>query len=89
VHCFHFRSNIGGNSITSLTVTSTQYSFLRKLSSDSSLAITGSSCATGTATDVLDSVVCVSDDAASSSSDGSSSKALKHWSAPVTWTTRF
>ncbi|KAL3672421.1 hypothetical protein V7S43_003104 [Phytophthora oleae] len=67
--------NIGGNSISSLTVTSTQYSFLRKLSSESTLSITTGSCAGGTATDVLDSVVCVSNDAASSSSssDGSSS----------------
>ncbi|KAI9998062.1 hypothetical protein PInf_002396 [Phytophthora infestans] len=64
--------NIGGNSITSLTVTPTQYSFLRKLSSDSTLSVTASACSSGTATDVLDSVVCVSTEAASSSSsDGS------------------
>lgn len=66
--------NIGGNSITSLTVTPTQYSFLRKLSSDSTLSVTASACSSGTATDVLDSVVCVSTEAASSSSsDGSDS----------------
>ncbi|GMF35370.1 unnamed protein product [Phytophthora fragariaefolia] len=65
--------NIAGNSISSVTVTSTQYSFLRKLSSESSLDITTGSCTTGTATDVLDSVVCVSDDAASSSGSGGSS----------------
>ncbi|KAF1788073.1 Leucine-rich repeat domain, L domain-like [Phytophthora cactorum] len=65
--------NIAGNSISSMTVTSTQYSFLRKLSSDSTLSITTSACSSGTATDVLDSVVCVSDDAASSSSSDESS----------------
>ncbi|KAL4160729.1 hypothetical protein PRNP1_001291 [Phytophthora ramorum] len=68
--------SISGNSISSLTVTSTQYSFLRKLSSESTLGITTSACSTGTATDVLDSVVCVSDEAGSSSggsSDSSSS----------------
>ncbi|KAG7390103.1 hypothetical protein PHYPSEUDO_008806 [Phytophthora pseudosyringae] len=64
--------NIAGNSISSVTVTSDQYSFLRKLSTGSTLGITASACSSGTATDVLDSVVCVSDDA-SSSSDGSSS----------------
>ncbi|KAF4319391.1 hypothetical protein BBO99_00004894 [Phytophthora kernoviae] len=65
--------HIAGNSISSLSVTPTQYSFLRKLSSESTLAITSSSCDSGgTATDVLDSVVCLSDDTASST-DGSSS----------------
>ncbi|KAE9093210.1 hypothetical protein PF007_g18214 [Phytophthora fragariae] len=65
--------NIAGNSISSLTVTSSQYSFLRKLSSESTLDVTSSACTTGTATDVLDSVVCVSDEASSSSGSGGSS----------------
>ncbi|CAI5705607.1 unnamed protein product [Peronospora effusa] len=67
--------NIAGNSISSLTVTSTQHNFLRKLSSDSTLDIT-SACTSGTTTDVLDSVVCVLNDVASSSSSSSSSNTM-------------
>ncbi|CAH0519116.1 unnamed protein product [Peronospora belbahrii] len=69
--------NIAGNSINSLTVTSAQYNFLRKLSSASTLAITSSACSSGTATDVLDSVVCVSDDFASLSDESSNSSSGK------------
>ncbi|KAI9920676.1 hypothetical protein PsorP6_001635 [Peronosclerospora sorghi] len=62
--------NLAGNRITTLTVTSMQYNFLRKLSTGSILGITSSACSRGTATDVLDSVVCLSNEAAPS--DGAS-----------------
>ncbi|CEG44066.1 tkl protein kinase [Plasmopara halstedii] len=65
--------NIAGNNIQSLTVTSTQHNFLRKLSAQSALSIKTSECSSGIATELLDSVICVSDDAFLSSESSSSS----------------
>ncbi|TDH70755.1 hypothetical protein CCR75_001150 [Bremia lactucae] len=64
---------IAGNTIETLSVTSTQFNFLRKLSSESTLSINSGDCSSTSATNVLDSVVCVSDFVASMSNESSNS----------------
>lgn len=65
-----------GNSISSMVVSQSEYTFLKRLSSNSTLGVVAAtgSCATGdTEETVLGSVVCISTGASSSSSgDGGS-----------------
>lgn len=82
-----------GNSIASLVVTQSQYNFLKRLSSNSTLGVVAASgsCGSGaTESAVLGAVVCISTSEASGSADDESSGKARQilcvdsmWSASI------
>lgn len=76
--------NLKGNSISSLVLTQAQFTILKRLSADSALGIssTSGSCASSATEDkVLDSVVCISESAATGEKKGECKRTRGHCKA--------